>query len=249
MARQSGFRGIEIDPNELRMNGMPRYSGTEFGMLKHQFFANTVRDLGVISRTRLGEELLDLIAKRHDGTGTPGGVAGRTVTIIFRPPTNPGASAAAMGLNDRFGVNKTVGGREMRFAGPGSSSKIRMHNSGLESEQIFTNLCGVQTPVYIALAHELIHSLHHLSGTSYREEVQAPGGAVKREEMFTTGLGPYANTRLSENALRREVGLPERTHYTFPDDHMHMPSLVALNAQRRPGYWYCACLQEQFGDL
>jgi hypothetical protein len=80
--------------------------------------------------------------------------------------------------------------------------------------------------------------------------VTVSGGTAKREEMFTTGLGAYANTRLSENAIRREVGLPVRTDYTFPDDHTHIVSLApALDGSIPKGYWLCDCVREHFGEI
>lgn len=74
------------------------------------------------------------------------------------------------------------------------------------------------------------------------------GGQAKREEMFTTGLGVYANTRINENAIRGQANLPLRTDYTFPDDHTHIQSLApALDGTLPKGCWYCQCVREHFG--
>ena len=35
----------------------------------------------------------------------------------------------------------------------------------------------------------------------------------------------YADTRISENAIRRQFNLPVRTFYTFQDDHLLIKSL------------------------
>jgi hypothetical protein len=129
----------------------------------------------------------------------------------------------------------------MAFAGKGSATMIAMHN-GPESEAIYTRLAGVRTPTWVALAHELIHAFHHLSGTTYKDEYGSKDGSAKREEMATTGLGAYKNGRLTENAIRREVGLPERSHYTFPDDHKLVPSLAQQG--QSIGYWICSALQK-----
>lgn len=130
----------------------------------------------------------------------------------------------------------SLGTRQIRFAGKGSKTYIAMHNNA-GSEAIFTRMAGVPTPTWIALAHELIHAWHHLGGNTYGDSEQTAGGEVKREEMLTTGLGVYANTRLSENAIRREVGLPVRTYYSFADDHAAVGSLLAP----RPGSgWLCS---------
>lgn len=232
---QSWFKGILIDTDVKGFDG---------GALR-SFFNNTQRDLIKISQTKLGADLLELIRKRHQGIGTSESGDRRTVTI--KPRAGEGASTMATQAGLKSNVERMFGGRNIRFAGKGSRTFVCMHNDG-NSEAIYTRLAGVPTPTYIALAHELIHALHHLGGNTYTDEVQAAGGAAKREEMFTTGLGAYKNTRISENALRREVGLRERVFYTFPDDHTHVTSLLQpLNALLPKGYWYCAALQRGEG--
>jgi hypothetical protein len=62
---------------------------------------------------------------------------------------------------------------------------------------------GEKTDPYIVLAHELIHSLHCLEGTSANTD----------EELWTTGIDKYANNQMSENAFRTAFGLPLRTQY------------------------------------
>ena len=246
----SGFLGIYIDPNEMRYDG-PAYPGAEWGELKHQFRSRTTADLHTLNATALGRDLLELIAKRHQGIGTNQSGVHRTVEILFRPPSGPngssGAGTGAMSVQDKNITEKNFGGRQFSFAGRGSRSKIRMHN-GPESEAIYTELAGVQTPTWIVLAHELIHALHHLSGTTKTRTVahpQADINGVKEEELWTTGLAPYENTRLSENAIRREVNLPPRTHYYFEGDTTVFEPTPVHGINHRPGYWYCACLQEQ----
>jgi hypothetical protein len=139
---------------------------------------------------------------------------------------------------------KLKGGFEIMAAGKGSRSIVYCP-ADAKSDEMFTRICGVNTPTWVALAHELIHALHQLSGTSYKEEVRAPGGGVKREEMITTGLGVYKNTRLSENAIRREAGLPLRPHYTFPDDYTHIKALSHTpDMSALQHHWTCNVLQE-----
>lgn len=223
MARATNYKGIYIDANGKRgFNGL-LYSGNQYMMQKHSFYNNCVRDLDLINATTLGADLLKLIGKRYEGIGTSGSGADRAVTIYFRPSTkSEGASTGASGsISDKYRVEKTInsGERVFQFAGAGSKVSIDMHNDE-RSAEIYTRLCGRPTPTWLVLAHELIHAWHTLSGTNFREQVTVPDrGTVAREEMYTTGLGAYANTRISENALRREVGLPEREFYTFQNDH------------------------------
>jgi hypothetical protein len=68
---------------------------------------------------------------------------------------------------------------------------------------------GVTTPAFVSLAHELIHAFHLVSGNRYADSVDG----VLREELYATGLGPYADTRISEAAIRKEHGHPLRTFY------------------------------------
>lgn len=56
---------------------------------------------------------------------------------------------------------------------------------------------------HIVLAHELIHSLHCLTGTH----------ADSDEEIKTTGIGQYATERMSENAFRAAFKLGLRDAY------------------------------------
>lgn len=62
---------------------------------------------------------------------------------------------------------------------------------------------GEKADPYIVLAHELIHSLHCLQGIRSSQD----------EEIWTTGIGKYANNPMSENAFRAAFGLPLRTAY------------------------------------
>jgi hypothetical protein len=69
--------------------------------------------------------------------------------------------------------------------------------------QIITSK-GERADPYIVLAHELIHSLHCLQG------IKIDG---QDEELWTTGIGRYANNPMSENAFRSQFGVPLRTQY------------------------------------
>lgn len=81
--------------------------------------------------------------------------------------------------------------------GTGSVSIMKYTNA-----QIITSK-GEATQSFLVLAHELIHSLHHLQGT--RKDTG--------EEDWTTGLGLYVGEPMSENAFRRAFGLQPRMSY------------------------------------
>lgn len=82
--------------------------------------------------------------------------------------------------------------------GTGSVCKVKFSNA-----QVITNKGETAYP-HIVLAHELIHSLHCLKG------VKIDG---RDEELWTTGIGNYADDPLSENEFRKQFGLPKRTQY------------------------------------
>ncbi|WP_459089622.1 M91 family zinc metallopeptidase [Mesorhizobium sp. A556] len=81
--------------------------------------------------------------------------------------------------------------------GTGSVSIMKYTNA-----QILTGK-GEATYSFVVLAHELIHSLHHLTGTR-RDNV---------EEDWTTGIGVYAAEPMTENAVRAAFGLKLREKY------------------------------------
>ncbi len=56
---------------------------------------------------------------------------------------------------------------------------------------------------FITLAHELIHSLHHVTGTRKDED----------EELWTTGIGMYIDEPMSENGIRKEFAMSLRIEY------------------------------------
>lgn len=66
-----------------------------------------------------------------------------------------------------------------------------------------TTAKGEATLPFIVLAHELIHSLHHVTGT------RRDSG----EEDWTTGIGLFADNPMSENAFRKAFGIKPREKY------------------------------------
>jgi Effector protein len=89
------------------------------------------------------------------------------------------------------------------FSGDGQGTVSIMHYT---NAQTFSQGSGEReaTHSHIVLAHELIHSLHHLTGT--RNE-------AGEEEEWTTGIGRFSDEAMSENKIRQEFGLPLRQAY------------------------------------
>ncbi|HMA95771.1 MAG TPA: RHS repeat-associated core domain-containing protein, partial [Polyangiaceae bacterium] len=85
------------------------------------------------------------------------------------------------------------------------------------------------SPGYVILGHELVHASRHIDGkTAYGERSQTFYDSQSRllretqlsEELATVGI-TRSHKGISENAIRREHGLPPRTAYVWPKD---MPS-------------------------
>jgi Effector protein len=200
------------------------------------FLQRCYHDLNKIHNTTIGRELLELIDKRCVGIGTRGA---KRVTIQPVPFTTIGKSKNTILLSDEARFNKTSakasgldpGARIPRpaylfpilnegtlernirspfsRAGMGSDVVVSYINSEINqggitksSDEIYTMMNGLDTKGFIVLAHELIHALHILSGNSRN--------AHDEEEQFTVGLGRYEDSRITENALRTELGLPRR---------------------------------------
>ena len=68
-------------------------------------------------------------------------------------------------------------------------------------------------PSHVILGHELIHAYHLMTGKLLHGQYELTEGTANHEEAQTIGVGPYAGDELTENALRREVGLAERTKH------------------------------------
>jgi hypothetical protein len=200
------------------------------------FIALTSRDLKIIASKPIGKDLLELISKRNQGIGTSlnKGGTGKTVTItngfgtLTKGDYNTAASSSESG---KFSVMKTVSaGYEMRMAGAGANVKISYN-----PKQNYTALLKLNTPSYVALAHELVHAWHWMSGNfdssnMKKDFITGLYACTLKEEAYTVGAGTYKNTRISENAIRKEHGLVLRQYYNVQGD----CNLGEIQADTRP---------------
>ena len=96
------------------------------------------------------------------------------------------------------GGSQAVAGDVMAAGdGTGSVSIMKFTNTQVRTSK------GEVTHSFIVLAHELIHSLHHVTGTR-RDDV---------EEQWTSGIGVFCNEPMSENKIREAFGIPARISY------------------------------------
>ena len=190
----------------------------------------TMRALDKINSKPIGRDLLKILSQRHRGIGIK--TKGLKVVIKLGQGTLNGAQPGAMSTGS---LGKTAAlptgnigavvrapanpGSVIRLPGTGMGSVVQ-YNPNVEHQY---NTIGVDTPAFIALAHELIHAMHVLSGDltkaySWTNGTMASSCGAILEEARTVGVGKYANTRISENAIRHEHNLMRRTYYSAPGD-------------------------------
>lgn len=184
------------------------------------FIVKTRQNLLKIASKPIGKDLLELISKRHKGIGTK--MAGKTVAIQngwgTLLPKMDNTNAAATSTMEKYTVRRNVVGQELRMAGKGSSVVVK-YNPALN----YSIILKLNTPAYIALAHELVHAYHFMSGNmdgsdTWHDPLINMNRMQIIEEAKTVGAGSYENTRISENAIRREHRLPLRKYYRVPGD-------------------------------
>lgn len=178
------------------------------------FFADCRRDLELINSRPVGKSLLSLLSKRAQGIGT---TKGKYVRINETDDIGSVAQGSVVGSQEVRAA--TLPGSIIRLAAVGDSSLV---SYGARMEPTYTRAIGLYTPEFIALAHELVHALHVISGDVVKEYDWATDGAII-EEARTVGIGPYANITISENAVRKEWNLGRRTYYSTVGDADGLP--------------------------
>lgn len=186
------------------------------------FFDGASAALNKLRTKPIGKDLVSLLSKRCKLVNVD--------VIVKKAPGTLTESAEATkasptGLS-ALRQDKVLPGTTIQLPGKGSGS-IAAFNPDADAE--YTALVGISTPAFVALAHELCHSLHHLSGNLRLGAGADIGTRFKamylQEEAHTVGLGPYAKTRISENAIRKEWSLVLRTFYSTAGDCDALPSL------------------------
>lgn len=200
-----------------------------------RFWSATSESLSILASKPVGKDLLSLISQRCKGIGRGGSgggtVGGKTAScvITFGRGTMGSAADREAAIGDateadasdwqhgarRMGTIATPGGGtpyQISLAGPGANEARATYSP--YARAIYTRMLHVDTPAFVALGHELCHCLHILSG----DLPPAVGNWVIREEARTVGAGTYKDTRISENAIRKEHNLPLRTYYSTPGD-------------------------------
>lgn len=145
----------------------------------------------------VGKSLLDAIAAEVGKAGR----GGYTVTIYPKDSVKETFGPFRWRVYQTGSVTKT--GSELNATnGTGSISIIRWDPKANATPD------GARPP-FIALAHELIHCMHNLKGTSHLLTI----AEKKIDEMMVTGLRGYEQEPISENRIRGEHGIAYRNSY------------------------------------
>jgi hypothetical protein len=195
--------------------------GIQYDPSAHPFFESImVENLRKLQEVALGRALLDSI---HWATPRSRGTFPDSVNVMCVPQditlTQSGYKMGFVGESTDRTMIKTQDKRYKPKGCPfwldGTSScepfdQLAADNGNgtvcfmnFSNAQIFTNK-GEKADPYIVLAHELIHSLHCLSGN----RTENPD-----EDSRTIGLGKWVNEALSENAIRTQYRLPLRSQF------------------------------------
>jgi hypothetical protein len=184
--------------------------------------------LDKISQAPSGKRLLSDIAAASDGP------EGKHASIVYdqfvaaRPLLSKRqAEARNMQQNDfsldqnnlaiKLSTKKTILGVNVG-KGPGTKAEVawdpeaslKLDSSGRPYKGLFND----SSEAHIALAHELVHSVHILKGDFKRGGDRLdPDTQAGKEELRAVGLGKYAEAPYSENSIRQELGLPLRSQY------------------------------------
>lgn len=135
---------------------------------------------------------INYVASGYRRGYVPGSAVSRTLLPSSNPAHNPPDRPF---YQDTQGISTEGVNPVDTDNGRGTVCVIRFSNA-------FTAIIGgVYTPSYITLGHELIHALHMIRGDRHSTD----------EEVKTIGLGVYRREYFTENALRHEAGLPQRT--------------------------------------
>lgn len=203
--------------------GFPGFA-VEYNPADNPYFKSImVENLAKLKTVALGKELLKLIGDAKPGSrGTfPNGInvicrpfKARYIQVGFKPayaPGETGGTRSAMApsahpAHNVAGSNFHCYGSSLNMAVDQTETAVGKRGTvcymDFSNAQIIAS-GGEKAYPHIVLAHELIHSYHCLYAIH----------ADSEEERKTTGIGAYANERMSENGFRKAFNLPLRAAY------------------------------------
>jgi len=205
---------------------------------KSEFFTKTDEHIKTIYSKPAGRELLDEILKlSKNGKGVQIYVVDYLKPVstpiltknqmekykITEGPMHPDHNAMALKLCTKTGILKSEGTSCLIDFNINIYAKIDQHGRPVLEKN--ANLS------YISLAHELVHAYRILKGT-FTGTMGDPHDITSKaaeEEDRAVGINAYANERFSENAIRKEHGLPQRLQYSTEGKEKKAGDNIALH--------------------
>jgi len=95
--------------------------------------------------------------------------------------------------------------------GEGVSSQIHFNpnESRLVDEDGIGTRVEMPEHAFLSLAHELVHAYHYLHGTHLKDDTEDP--YANKEEERATGIMDFKDMLMTENGIRRDHNIRERT--------------------------------------
>ncbi len=232
----SAFPGLLIDPRAVNADTLAPLSAKI--SMRADFIWASRTALQRIASKPVGRDLLSLISKRCRGIGATGPMTCHVMLgedTLLAPKGSPHYAQVAFdntyaapsldmswtgdALDAQvariFRRNRLVEGAPMAMSG-GDFSALVCWNPFIDYNLSAIMNVGVPMPQFIALAHELVHALHILSGDRVMHADKTKQTML--EEARTIGCGLFEGSRISENAIRREHGIARRQFYATPGD-------------------------------
>jgi hypothetical protein len=191
------YPGINIKYLKAMTNAAKGFFGADY-------FHTVINHLNKIKSKPLGKQLLKRLTAAYQNSG------GRISVTIEEPDRwHAQSEGGALDPTKIVGKISRKSGSCSFEPGEGSATKLTYNPDFIVIED------GKRVPSWITLAHELIHCLHNMEGTKYRElggNLDEDSGSAE-EEARTCGIGVYSDEQLSENSIRDEHKIPRRKTY------------------------------------
>jgi hypothetical protein len=186
-----GWNGVSL--GRERRDGI-NATGAQYA----DFIQQTRRDLSALASVNTGQA----IAQRLSSSG-------HNVSIVDRGTNDCHSGGSARPLSSKAFIHSNGQARS------GSDSRIT-HQPDRTRLDIRTGDNWVGQSSAVSLGHELIHAVHNAEGTNTTKTAHQRG-SLDPEERQTVGspIAPHSTAapQLTENQLRKELELPQRTHY------------------------------------
>lgn len=209
----SDYAGIEI--------GVDLYRGNNW--VPDTFKGVVVEALNTIATKPVGRKLLTELGRLATGTKKVVIEYGKLSTAAplaiidnaSRKKVQPKLGDDQYDLQKMMEVKELIG----KFVDDGHGGKDFVNAAGTGAVVTYNHEdVGDGRPKFIALAHELVHAYHYMSGSCARAAnggIQHQGNSgLMEEEMRTVGFGAYKDEELCENAIRAEHKVPLRASYS-----------------------------------